>query len=163
MLAKADQTVGSSLNAIDPNLRPFEQHGGKLILYHGWNDPAIPALNSINYFNSVAKTLGSESAEKFVRLYMVPGMQHCVGGPGATYFGQFGLRTEGGWKNGIISTLEQWVEDGTAPNVLTATKYVDDTPDKGLQMTRPLCPYPELPKYNGSGDPNRAASFSCAK
>jgi Tannase and feruloyl esterase len=162
-LAKADATVGSSLNAVDPNLRPFAQHGGKLILYHGWNDPAIPALNSVNYFNSVVKTLGAAATDKFVRLYMVPGMQHCVGGPGATYFGQFGLATEGGWKDGIISILEQWVENGTAPAAITATKYVDDTPAKGVQMTRPLCPYPESVKYNGSGDPNRAASFSCSK
>ena len=78
-----DQKMGPILNAIDPNLAKFKAHGGKLILYHGWNDAAIPAVNTVNYYRDVVARMGLRQANRFVRLYMVPGMQHCGGGPGA--------------------------------------------------------------------------------
>lgn len=94
----------------------------------------------------------------FMRLYMAPGVEHCVGGPGPDFFGQLGLSTEKG--HGLFDVLESWVEDGTPPAGVIATKYGHD---QKPAMTRPLCAYPEIAKYGGSGDPNRAASFSCVK
>lgn len=82
----ADEKTGAILNATDPNLEPFRKHGGKLILYHGWNDPAIPALNTIDYYSRVLTTMGGQNTESFVRLYMLPGVQHCGGGPGPFSF-----------------------------------------------------------------------------
>jgi len=79
---QADVRTGAILNSIDPNLRPFEQHGGKLIQYVGWGDTAISPENDINYYNSVAHELGGhDHIRDFYRLFMVPGMAHCGGGP----------------------------------------------------------------------------------
>ena len=155
------QKTGSVLNATSPNLEAFKSRGGKLILYHGWNDPAIPPLSTVNYYGSVASHMGAQPTQEFVRLYMVPGMQHCAGGPGASAFGQGAAVTAIGPKYGIYNALEQWTENGTAPSDIVATKYVADNPDKGVQMTRPLCPYPDAAKYKGSGDVNSYANFSC--
>jgi hypothetical protein len=158
-LRMAEEKTGRALDAIDPDLRRFQARGGKLILYHGWSDPAIPPLNTVNYYESVLAALGAQTAQSFIRLYMVPGMQHCIDGPGANLFGQFGI--DGG-KHGMDVALEQWLEEGKPPEGLVATKYVGDNLDKGAQMTRPLCPYPQIPKYKGSGDSNDAANFVCA-
>src|SRR5882757_2626046 len=92
----ADAKTAHALNATDPDLRRFAARGGKLILYHGWNDPAISALNTVDYYRSVAKTVGAEKTAVFLRLYLIPGMQHCLGGPGATSFGQLGTTTAKG-------------------------------------------------------------------
>jgi feruloyl esterase len=92
---------------------------------------------------------------------MVPGMQHCSGGPGPNQFGQLGTTTARGDKYGVFDALEQWVEKGTAPGQIVATKYVEDNPGKGVQSTRPLCPYPQIAQYKGTGDTNDAASFTC--
>jgi feruloyl esterase len=154
----ADEKTARALNSTDPDLHPFLQHGGKLIVYHGWNDPAIAPQNSINYYNSVRAKIGAADTDKAVRLYMVPGMQHCLGGPGPTMIGQFGTPTE---NDGVFGALEQWVEKGTPPQTIVATKYKADNPKLGVQMTRPLCPYPEVAKYNGSGDTNDYHSFTC--
>jgi len=158
-LKMAVEKTARSLNSVDPNLKAFAARGGKLILYHGWNDPAIPALSTVNYFNSVVQKLGRTNTDSFVRLYMVPGMQHCAGGPGPDQFGG-----EPGWNpdpaNNVRTALELWVEKGTAPAQIVATKTApaSDTP----VMTRPLCPYPQSAQYKGSGDPNSAQNFSCA-
>jgi feruloyl esterase len=106
--------------------------------------------------------MGFQKADSFVKLYMVPGMQHCAGGPGPNWLGQGSTITARGDKHGIYDALEHWVEKGTAPSHLVATKYTDDTPAKGVQMTRPLCVYPQLARYNGTGDTNDAANFTCA-
>jgi len=154
----ADEKTARALNSTDPDLRKFEARGGKLILYHGWNDPAIAPQNTIHYFASVQAKLGAGEADKFVRLYMVPGMQHCLGGPGPTVLGQFGTPATDG---GIFEALEKWVETGTAPTSVIATKYKGDNPRQGVQMTRPLCPYPQVAQYKGAGDTNDASSFIC--
>lgn len=157
----ADERQSHNLNATDPNLKPFRAAGGKLILYHGWSDPAISPLNTINYYESVVSALGAKESADFVRLYLVPGMQHCVGGPGATSFGQGGSSTADA-QHSVYAALEQWVERGAAPNSIIATKYVSETdPSQGAKFTRPLCPYPQSAKYKGSGDPNDAANFTC--
>jgi hypothetical protein len=157
----ADDKTAQTLNAIDPNLKPFKALGGKLILYHGWNDPAISALNTIDYYNSVVNTMGQQAADAFVRLFMVPGVQHCGDGPGPDSFGQPGTSTAKDSQHNIQLALEHWVEKGAAPSMIIATKYVNDDPTKGIRMTRPLCPYPQSGKYNGIGDKNDAGSFAC--
>ena len=156
----ADQKQAASLSAIDPNLKPFKARGGKLIIYHGWSDVAIPPLSTIHYYNSVETKMGARGTEAFVRLFMVPGMQHCGGGPGPSSFGEQGTATDG--QHDIYLALEQWVEKGTAPETIIATKYVNDfNPAQGVKMTRPLCPYPQVAKYKGTGDTNDAANFAC--
>ena len=86
----ADAKLAKTLNAMDPNLSAFKARGGKLIVYHGWNDPAISAVNTVNYYQSVVDTMGRDDFDSFARVYMVPGMQHCGGGVGADSFGENG-------------------------------------------------------------------------
>ena len=155
----ADDQQGATFNAVDPDLKPFAARGGKLIMYHGWSDAALPPQGSINYYNSVEEAMGPGKPALFIRLFMAPGMQHCGGGPGANSFGQFA--PAGDADHDLNHALERWVEKGIAPDRLIATKFVDDKPEKGMAMTRPLCPYPQKATYKGTGDTNDAANFEC--
>jgi feruloyl esterase len=157
-LADADRVTAKALNATDPDLSRFAARGGKLILYHGWNDPAISPLHTIAYYQQVASTLGAEKAASFLRLYMVPGMDHCADGPGPNAFGQLGIPSATDSPFGAYTALEAWVEQGTAPDAILATKY---NAAHKPEMTRPLCPYPEVATYDGTGDPKEPASFRC--
>jgi feruloyl esterase len=157
----ADKKVAAMLNATNPDLRPFRKRGGKLILYHGWSDAAISPINSIHYYDSVMKKMGSGAGD-FIRLFMVPGLQHCFMGPGPNAFGQFSSGPQGDPEHDVLSAVERWVESGVAPQKVIATKYVNDLdPSQGVKMTRPLCPYPQVAAYHGTGDKNDAASFAC--
>ena len=159
----AESKTAAAMNSIDPNLAAFKGRGGKLIMYHGWNDPAIPAFNSINYFESVMKRMGAHDTDAFLRLFMAPGMAHCGGGPGPNVFGQAGSPMADDPGHNIYRALEEWAEKGVAPDRVIATKYKDDrNPAQGVKMTRPLCAYPKVAKYKGSGDSNDAANFVCA-
>ena len=157
----ADEKTAKVLNATDANLTAFKARGGKLILYHGWNDPAISALNSINYYESVVSRMGGKETDAFARLYMMPGVQHCWDGPGPDSFGEEAVAESKDPRHNIVVALEQWVEKGIAPNEIIATKYAEGAPAKGVKMTRPLCPYPQVAKYKGSGDSNDAGNFVC--
>ncbi len=99
--------------------------------------------------------------KSFARLYMLPGVQHCAGGPGPNYFGQFGVLKPGDAQHDVFTALVDWVEQGTAPGAIVATKYAKDDPAKGVQMTRPVCPYPQTAQYDGHGDGTAATSFVC--
>ncbi|HWC17008.1 MAG TPA: tannase/feruloyl esterase family alpha/beta hydrolase, partial [Terriglobales bacterium] len=147
----SDQKGAKILNAIDPDLAPFKNRGGRLIIYHGWNDPAISALSTVNYYKQVQSRMGAQSTDSFLRLYMVPGMQHCGGGPGAASFniGEVQL------------ALEDWVEKGAAPSKLIAATKSAGTQQSETKITRPVCPYPQAAKYKGTGDPNSAENFEC--
>ena len=135
------------LKAVDPNLRKFISHGGKLILYHGWSDNLISPLNSINYFHTVVSKLGGlEKTGASVRLFMAPGMGHCAGGEGPNAFD-------------MIPPLEEWVEQGKAPDRVIASHGRGGQVDR----TRPLCPYPQVAKYKGSGSMDDAVNFVCAQ
>jgi feruloyl esterase len=160
-LDAADSKLASVLNATDANLKAFEAHGGKLIIYHGWADAAIPPRNAISYFDNVQKEMGADTVGRFARLYMLPGVQHCAGGPGPDYFGQFGVLKPGDAQHDVFTALVDWVEQGTAPGSIVATKYTKGDPAKGVEMTRPVCPYPQAPQYDGHGDGAAAASFAC--
>lgn len=157
-LADAHAKTSRDLDAIDPDLRRFAARGGKLIVYHGWNDPAISPWNTIHYYQSVQQTMGSSQTSSFLRLYMAPGVEHCADGPGPDFFGQVGLPAQKG--HGLFDVLQTWVESGTPPAEVIATKYGRD---QKPVMTRPLCPYPQIAKYDGSGDTNQAASFTCSQ
>jgi TonB family protein len=131
-------------------------------MYHGWSDAALPPLGAINYFESVQAALGRQQTDAFMRLYMAPGVQHCGGGPGANSFGQDGVPSDA--QHDVHEALEQWVEKGTAPDRIIASKFTDPRDhSKGVSMTRPLCPYPQYAKYKGSGDTNDAANFECVQ
>jgi len=159
--AAADQKMAGTLNATNADLSAFQTRGGKLIIYHGWNDPAISALNTINYYNSVIAKMGQQNSDSFVRVFMVPGMQHCGGGPGADNFGATVSSTPTDAQHSLELSLEQWVEKSAAPTTIISTKFAQGT--RTPTMTRPLCAYPQSAKYKGTGDPNSAASFTCAK
>jgi feruloyl esterase len=158
----ANEQQGKTFNADDPNLKAFAARGGKLIMYHGWSDAALPPQGAINYFESVQAALGRQQTDAFMRLYMAPGVQHCGGGPGANSFGQDGIPSDA--QHDLHEALEQWVEKGTAPDRIIAGKFTDPRDhSKGVAMTRPLCPYPQYAKYKGSGDTNDAANFECVQ
>jgi len=157
----ADEKTANLLNSTDPNLKPFQSRGGKLIIYHGWSDAAIPALNAIDYYQSVVSKMGAKDSAGFVRLFMVPGMQHCGGGSGPNNFGQ-GTVAHTDPLHDIDAALERWVEDGAAPEQIIATKYKDDqNVSSGVVRTRPLCPYPLVARWKGTGSTDDAANFVC--
>lgn len=158
-----DKKLAGILNATDPNLTAFKDHGGKLILYHGWSDSAIAPLNTVNYYKSVVATMGRAKTKDFLRLYMVPGMLHCALGPGPSVFEAGGPDPDADSEHSMFNSLERWVEHGVAPKEIIARKYANPLKQaSGIEMTRPLCPYPEIAQYKGSGDIHKASSFGCA-
>ena len=162
-MKKADDKHARILNATDPDLKKFRDRGGKLILYHGWSDAAIAPRNAIDYYETVVARMGEKQAAGFVRLYMVPGMQHCGGGPGPNVFGQATV-ARGDPQHDVAAALEAWVEHDTPPSAIIATRYKNGSnPASGVARTRPLCPYPETAKYKGAGSTDDAANFVCGK
>ena len=157
----AAEKLAPVLNATDANLQPFKARGGKLILYHGWNDAALPPQNTINYFQHVAARLGQREAHAFVRLFMVPGMQHCSGGPGPNRFGQVVVAEQSDAQHDLTVALERWVEAGVAPNEVIAVKLQTNDAKSPVVRSRPLCAYPKVARYKGSGSTDDAANFAC--
>jgi Tannase and feruloyl esterase len=162
-VAASDDKFAAVLNAMETNMKGFEERGGKLIIYHGWSDAGISPLNTVNYYESVVNTMGKEDTDSFMRLFMVPGMQHCGGGPGPDVFGEYGISPVNDPQHNIYLALEQWVEKGTVPSAVIASRMDGEGPAAKVKMTRPLCPYPLEAKYKGSGDTNDAANFVCEK
>ena len=158
----ANEKLGNILNATNPDLKAFSERGGKLIIYHGWNDAALPPVNTINYFHSVVAKMGERRAGTFVRLFMAPGVQHCNSGPGPDVFGQMVLsKTGSDAQHDMTVALEKWVEEGIAPETIIATKRQPGGPQAAAARTRPLCAYPKVARYKGTGSTDDAANFTC--
>lgn len=144
--ALARERIAPIINVEDPDISAFTRRGGKLIIYQGWDDPAITPGSTLKYYEDVRGAIGEATADRHVRLFMVPGMAHCGGGPGTTSFD-------------MQSALEDWVERGKAPERVIASK--PDVPAGEPPLTRPLCAWPRTAHYEGSGSPREAESFTC--
>ena len=142
-LPVVDQKVGAIVNAVNPDLSKFKARGGKLLMYHGWNDTAISPGNAIDYYTSVQKRMGGRQ-DDFIRLFMAPGMNHCGGGVGPNQVN---------W----MAALERWRESGVAPDRIDAVRIGNNR----VEVSRPLCPYPQVAVYSGKGTTNDAGNFSC--
>jgi feruloyl esterase len=139
-----------SLDGNEPEkLSQFLGGGHKLILYHGYSDGRVPPYDSIRFYEESARLNGGlHELQKGFRLFLPPGMHHCGGGPGPNSFD-------------LLTPLEQWVENGVAPEAIPATKFVDDDPSMGIARTMPLCKFPEMARYSGSGDVNDGRQWTC--
>jgi feruloyl esterase len=140
----AVERIGPLMNSVDADLTRFASLGGKLLLYHGWNDPGIPAGSTVSYYESVVDVTGRELAAQSVRLFMVPGMNHCGGGVGTDRFD-------------AMAALDLWVRTGQAPALIEAARMEDGR----VVRTRPLCPYPEVATYVGEGSTDDSQNFYC--
>jgi feruloyl esterase len=143
-VATTDKTA-TGLNAADGDLTKFVGHGGKLLIYHGWSDPGIPPYNAVNYYESVLKvTRDKKAVRDSVRLFMIPGMGHCGGGDGTSTFD-------------MAAAVDAWVQTKAAPSEIPASKIADGK----VVRTRPLCAYPAVAAYKGTGSTDEAANFVC--
>lgn len=163
-----DEKLGSSVNATSSDFDTFRAHGHKLLVYHGWSDPVVAPGEAIDYYNSVVTrdeevrssdqrkasaalhrpSLGSIANS--YRLFMVPGMEHCGGGPGPSTFD-------------ALDAVVQWVEHGVAPDALIARKTLPTEGGRKTVVQRLLCPYPGTARYQGSGDVDDASSYTCVE
>ncbi len=143
-LAYAEQKM-PFMSAVERDMRPFKTRGGKLLMYTGWSDPIVPPQDTVAYYDAVTKTMGGlEKTREFFRFFIAPGMGHCSGGPGPNQFDH-------------LTALEQWVEKGVAPEKLIATHSTNGKVDR----TRPLCLYPQVARWKGTGSIDEAANFAC--
>ena len=143
-VALADRSAIARVNASNPDISAYLRQGGKLILSGGWNNALVPAGAVLDYYNSVQARIGIEDTRAGVRLYMVPGMIECNGGPGTDTFD-------------MLSVMRRWVERNEAPREIIASRV-----EHGKAVrTRPLCPYPQVATYRGSGSTDEARNFVC--
>ena len=163
-MAYADLRVGTLGNAIDPDLKEARKRGVKIIQYHGWEEQTLQPAYSPQWYEEVVRANGGlEKTQDLYRLFMIPGMRHCSGGPGAWVVGQGTgqqplVRDD---LHDLQTAIESWVEHGKAPSKFIATKFTtDDVNATTVQFTRPLCAHPKIARYE-DGDPNSASSFVC--
>jgi len=160
--AKFQDVIGTDSTELDG----FIEHKAKDITYHGVADPLIFSRGTINYFERLHRKYGARNVDKFARLFMVPGMSHCSGGPGPNAFGNNafgGPAVPSDPQHDIFQALINWVEFGVAPDQITATKFVNDNPANGVAFTRPLCVFPKVAKYKGVGNTADATNWTCVQ
>ncbi|WP_321472292.1 tannase/feruloyl esterase family alpha/beta hydrolase [uncultured Paludibaculum sp.] len=148
-VATLDARLAKTVNATAPDLKQFRKMGHKLIAYHGWADSLVVPEEATKYLGSVISRERLVDVSTFYRLFMVPGMAHCGGGSGPNSFDALGA-------------VVDWVERGIPPEMMVATKYVEDNKAKGVAVQRPICAYPLVAVYKGTGSTNDATSFVCA-
>jgi hypothetical protein len=159
---KFEEVIGTD----STNLDRFIDRRAKNITYHGTADLLIFSRGTTNYFERLHKKYGAGNVDKFARLFMAPGMSHCGGGAGANAFGNDafgGLPVSADSQHDIFKALVNWVEFGISPDEVIATKYKNDNPAQGVAFTRPLCVFPKIAQYKGSGDVNDASYWTCVK
>ncbi|QQX89241.1 tannase/feruloyl esterase family alpha/beta hydrolase (plasmid) [Cupriavidus necator] len=141
--------LSSLINAVNPDLSQFRAKGGKLLLWHGMADWLITPNNTINYYNAVVAAAGGQAAaDQFMEFYTAPGVNHCALGNGADNVD-------------LVGPMFEWLEKGTPPSTNKIVAQTFYAPPGTTRITRPLCRYPQYPKYNGTGDPNVESSFTC--
>jgi len=151
------ETYTDAYNA-KTDLSAFKAHGGKLIQYHGWADQQISPYASIDYYDKTVGKLSKADRDSFYRLYMLPGIYHCAGGPGVGNIGDSSPAVQHDPQHDLVEAIDTWVTKHQAPTVLIGS-HLDDA--KKVDRTRPLCPYPQEAKYRGTGDINEASNFVC--
>jgi feruloyl esterase len=132
------------LASVNFDLRPFFKRGGRLLMWHGWSDPQVVAQHSVAFFENVRRTVGAADADRSLALFMLPGVGHCRGGEGPDTFDK-------------MAAISEWVEHGRKPARIVASRFRDGRVDR----TRPLCPFPQVARYRGTGSTDDAANFSC--
>jgi hypothetical protein len=150
-VARTDAELGAIINSNDPDLSAFAARGGKLILFQGWADAAITPLGTIQYYKNIQQKMGTDRAQRFVRLFMAPGMMHCGGGPGPSSFD-------------AVSSVAQWREKNQAPETILAARFGASSaagPTGEPLSTRPLCAYPNVAHWTGTGSPDEAKNYLC--
>jgi len=166
-MPKVDAMLGPSVNGVmHGDVSRFRARGGKLVMYQGWADTLVAPAQTLAFYDGLDKKFGAAKTQDFARLFMAPGVMHCGGGSGPSAFNSAGGGASRPPSNtprdDVFAAMTHWVEDGVAPTEVIATKYIDDTPAKGIAMQRPLCAWPQKAWYKGSGDTNDAGNFTCA-
>ena len=164
------ESLDGSWNTRNRDLGEFQRDGGKVIEYHGWDDPNIPALEAVKLLGDIARSeakrrhlpprSAAKAVDEFYRLFMVPGLGHCSGGDGAWSFGQNGqapLETDA--EHDTLTALELWVEQGRKPERFIGSRV--DAKTSAIEFTRPICAYPKTARWNGTGSTQDAANFAC--
>ena len=159
--AVAKQKLGKILDLDNPDLARFADRGGKIIAYHGWADDMVPSQVSVDYYSAVTAKLGPARVKGFYRLFMVPGMAHCGGGPGANvlFHSEEAAVVPLEPDRDMLTALEQWVERGRVPSNFVASRL---DKDGAVERMRLICAYPSIAKYRGTGDVNRAENWACS-
>jgi hypothetical protein len=137
--------MSSKCDAYEPNLLPLKLRGGKVIQYHGFADPLVSPFASIEYYESVLNYIGDKATKEFYKLYMIPGLFHCSGGVGCSD------------DNAMFGALVKWVEKGVEPKSITGSRIADGK----VVRTRPMCPYPSVARYTGTGSIDDAKNYTC--
>ncbi|OUM45588.1 tannase/feruloyl esterase family alpha/beta hydrolase [Arthrobacter agilis] len=135
----------SYMSALDPDLQDYEKSGGKLLLWHGWNDQHISPQSTLAYYDAVRQAMGARTADGFSKLFLFPGVEHCSGGAGPNTFD-------------VLTPVMAWVESGTTPTVVVASRTVT-AEGSATTATRPVYPYPAVARYDGSGSTSDAVNF----
>lgn len=151
------ETYSDTYNA-KTDLSAFKARGGKIIQYHGWADQQISPYASIDYYNKTVAGMSAADRDSFYRLYLLPGIYHCSGGPGTGNIGDSSPAASHDAEHDLVVAIDEWVTKHKAPGAMIGTHFDEN---KKADRTRPICPYPQEAAYKGNGDINDAKNFVC--